>query len=270
MEEIALEATGRKTPGAERRRIQSVAVGFRLVRALEAAGRPMSLTQLATAADMPTSQAHLYLASYVHEGLVRQDPGTSRYELGPYALQLGLAALRGMNVIDLAREEIERLRDRSGESTHFSVWTERGPCIFINVDGARPLPFSSRLGFVLPLLASATGRVFLAHMRRADTDALLAAERAGWREAGHSLALVELEGLIADVREKGFAHTDSLVNVGLAGLAAPVFDFADRICGALTITAPSGTLSAEPDSAAVGALLQSARSLSARLSGRPG
>ena len=31
----------------ERRRIQSVAVGFRLIRALEAASAPMSLTQLA-------------------------------------------------------------------------------------------------------------------------------------------------------------------------------------------------------------------------------
>ena len=269
MDEADLISTSRKAPSPERRRIQSVAVGFRLVRALEAAGRPMSLTQLAAAADMPTSQAHLYLASYVHEGLVQQDPSTSRYELGPYALQLGLSALRGMNMVDLAREELERLRDRSGESVHFSVWAERGPCIFINVDGARPLPFSSRIGFVLPLLASATGRVFLAHMRAADTDALLEAESKTWREAGHALGRVDVVELVEKVRRIGYAHTDSLVNIGLAGLAAPVFDYADRICGALTITAPSGTLSASASSPAVEALLASARALSARLSGRP-
>ena len=151
---------------------------------------------------------------------------------------------------------------------HFSVWAERGPCIFINVDGARPLPFSSRIGFVLPLLASATGRVFLAHMRAAATDALLDAERKAWREAGHALGRVDVVELVEKVRRVGYAHTDSLVNIGLAGLAAPVFDFADRICGALTITAPSGTLSASASSPAVEALLSSAHALSARLSGR--
>ena len=122
------EPSDSQTRAPERRRIQSVAVGFRLIRALEAASAPMSLTQLAAAADMPTSQAHLYLASYLHEGLVHQDPGTNRYQLGPFALRLGVAAMRALDVVALAREELDRLRERTGESAHFSVWSDRGPC----------------------------------------------------------------------------------------------------------------------------------------------
>ena len=101
------EPTDSQMRAPERRRIQSVAVGFRLIRALEAASAPMSLTQLAAAADMPTSQAHLYLASYLHEGLVHQDPGTNRYQLGPFALRLGVAAMRALDVVALAREELD-------------------------------------------------------------------------------------------------------------------------------------------------------------------
>lgn len=250
------------TPLAERRRIQSVSVGFRLVRALEAAGRPMSLTQVAAAAGMATSQAHLYLASYVHEGLVRQNEDTSRYELGPYALQLGLAALRGLDVLALAREELERLRERSQESAHFSVWTERGPCIVLNVDGARALPFSSRIGFVLPVRASATGRVFLAHLPATETAPVLAAQAAdGMSEAA-------LAAILADVRLRGFCYTSSMVNVGLAAVSAPVFDHSQRICGVLTIIAPDDALTADAASAPVQALQASAAALRARLGAR--
>ncbi|HEY8580936.1 MAG TPA: IclR family transcriptional regulator [Beijerinckiaceae bacterium] len=245
----------------ERRRIQSVSVGFRLVRALEAAGRPMTLTQLAAAAGMATSQAHLYLASYVHEGLVRQDESTSRYELGPYALQLGLAALRGLDVLALAREELERLRERSEESAHFSVWTERGPCIVLNVDGARPLPFSSRIGFILPPLNSATGRVFLAHLPARETAPVLAAAGAGAPDDPGVAALLD------DVRRAGFSYTSSMVNTGLAAVSAPVFDHAARIRGVLTLIAPDGALTADPTSAPVTAVRASAAQLCARLGG---
>ena len=44
-------------------------VGFRLIRALEARGRPMSLTELAKTVGMPASQAHLYLVSFAEEGV---------------------------------------------------------------------------------------------------------------------------------------------------------------------------------------------------------
>jgi DNA-binding IclR family transcriptional regulator len=225
------------------------------------------LTQLASAADMPTSQAHLYLASYVHEGLVRQDPGSSRYELGPYALQLGLAAMRALDVVALAREELEILRERSSESAHFSVWSERGPCIVLNVDGARPLPFSSRIGFVLPLFGSATGRVFLAHMRPSETTPLLKAELAEAKRQGRPVAQADVDEATRTVRARGLSYTQSMVNVGLAALAAPVFDFSEKICGVLTLIGPSGALSSDENGATANALRASAATLCARLSG---
>ena len=247
----------------ERRRIQSVAVGFRLIRALEAASAPMSLTQLAAAADMPTSQAHLYLASYLHEGLVHQDPGTNRYQLGPFALRLGVAAMRALDVVALAREELDRLRERTGESAHFSVWSDRGPCIVLNVNGARPLPFASRVGFVLPLLSTATGRAFLAHQRKGEFAALLASEMAqgDWSDT-------DVAAITADVRRLGLSYTANMLNSGLAALAAPIFDYAGAIQGVVTLIGPSEAFPADLSSPQGAALRESAAALCARL-GKP-
>ena len=247
----------------ERRRIQSVAVGFRLIRALETARAPMSLTQLAAAADMPTSQAHLYLASYLHEGMVHQDAGSHRYQLGPFALRLGLAAMRALDVVALAREELDRLRERTGEAAHFSVWSDRGPCIVLNVNGARPLPFASRVGFVLPLLSTATGRAFLAHQRKSETAEILRAEMAQgrWTQA-------DVEVISADVRRLGLSYTASMLNSGLAALAAPIFDYTGAIQGVVTLIGPSEAFPADLSSPQGAALREAAASLCARL-GRP-
>jgi DNA-binding IclR family transcriptional regulator len=49
------------------------------------------LRDLAADADMSAAKARCYLVSYQRLGLVVQDAGTTRYDLKPAALNLGLA-----------------------------------------------------------------------------------------------------------------------------------------------------------------------------------
>ena len=78
---------------AGRRRIQSVETGHRLLAALVNAAQPMPLGELASAADMTSAKAHPYLVSFINVGLVRQDGVSGHYELGPFAMQMGLVSL---------------------------------------------------------------------------------------------------------------------------------------------------------------------------------
>ena len=85
------------------RRIGAIEVGFRLVRVLEAADGPLPLKDLSERAGMPSSKAYAYVASFVHEGLLAQDAVTGRYGLGPFAMSLGVAALRQSDLVEVAR-----------------------------------------------------------------------------------------------------------------------------------------------------------------------
>ena len=79
-----------KTVKAQGQRgIQSIEVGFRLIRVLETATGKLPLKTLADLAEMPASNAHLYMVSFCRVGLAVQDPITLRYGLGPYAVQVG-------------------------------------------------------------------------------------------------------------------------------------------------------------------------------------
>ena len=72
--------------------IQSVEVGFALLNTLAHARAPMMLRDLAAAASMSAAKAHRYLVSYQRLALVVQDASSTRYDLGPAALKLGLAS----------------------------------------------------------------------------------------------------------------------------------------------------------------------------------
>src|SRR5258706_15244982 len=109
--------------------IQSIDVGFRLLKALEIAGSQLPLKTLAAAAGMPSAKAYPYLVSFGRVGVVRQNPRTGHYGLGPFAIQLGLSSLAQLNVVDLAREEFPVLRDATGCGVYASVWGARGPTI---------------------------------------------------------------------------------------------------------------------------------------------
>src|SRR4051812_49834488 len=89
-----------------RRRVQSIEVGFRVLRVLRMAEGPLPLREIAARAGMPPSKVHLYLVSFVRENMAYQDIQNGHYGLGSFAIQLGLAAIRQLDVVGLAADTL--------------------------------------------------------------------------------------------------------------------------------------------------------------------
>lgn len=213
------------------RRIGAIEVGFRLVRVLESADGPLPLKELSERAGMPPSKAYAYVASFVHEGMLVQDSGNGRYGLGPFAMSLGVAALRQSDLVEVARRESAPLSEATTCSVMLTTWGNRGPAIVYRVDGQRRGPTSVRVGYVLPLWRSAAGRVFLAYLPERETAALLRAEE-------DRLDEVEVEAEKTRIRCAGFALTGE--GDEFSGIAAPVLDHDGQLVAALTLSRPYG------------------------------
>lgn len=244
---------------SEPRSIQSVVIGFALIRALEQNGEPMHLKALAAAADMSPGQAHAYLASFRTVGLVRQ-AADGLYELGPYALALGLAALDRVDVRKAAMEPMRQFRDRCGESVHLSVWSGHGPVIVSRLDGTRGVSLSIKIGFALPLETSASGLIFAAFCSEAEQ---LAAQSKGGR------GREDLRRTLEEIRRLGLATSGGLVNVGFAAMSAPVFDHDGLLAAAMTALGPAPHLDTRPDGEVAAALREAATAASASMGSRP-
>lgn len=156
--------------------VNSIEVGTTLLRALAAGDGPMKLTDLADATAMSTSRAHKYLASFLRCGLVRQSGPAGRYGLGPLAAELGFAALRNMDVVELAQETLDELRDELQTVISLTVWANRGPTIIRRSVHEQSVSLVVQLGAVMTMLTSANGRVFSAYLAKELTAPLIADE----------------------------------------------------------------------------------------------
>src|SRR3954453_20341361 len=115
-------STGPHTVSSGRAGIQSVEVGFTLLEALSTSRAPLMLRDVAAAAGISPAKAHRYLVSFQRLGLVVQDGTSTRYELGPAALKLGLASLSRLDAVKLARPRLATLVAEIRQSMALAVW----------------------------------------------------------------------------------------------------------------------------------------------------
>ena len=252
----------------ERQGIQSIEVGFRLLRAMSDAKRPMMLRDLASASGMPAAKAHRYLVSFMRTGIVEQNPATGRYDLGSYALELGLSALGRLDPVRLASAILDDLCEEIRESVALAVWGNRGPTIVRIVDAGGPIAITMRTGALMSLTRSATGRVFAAYYRSPMMRQLISEEiqeTAATRKVAVTTVRRQLESTLADIRTRGVSRASGAVNPGINGFSVPVFDHTGSMIAAITSLGPLGEFDESWDSSIAAATRAAAQKLSKRL-----
>jgi DNA-binding IclR family transcriptional regulator len=252
-----------RQPARRRLGIHSMEVGLALARALSEHRLPLALKDLAARAHMPPAKAHRYLVSLIRAGLAEQDRESGRYRLGPFALELGLAALGGVDVTKFGAEAIAELRAEIDETVLLALWGNKGPVVARWEESTRPVATNVRAGWVMPLANSATGRLFAAYLPQGVTAALLKAEFARMPEAKPGYA-----ERLQEIRSRGLSRVQGDLLRGVASVAAPVFGHDGAIVAVIAALGPQGAFDVAWDGRIATAVKRAARGLSARLGHR--
>jgi len=252
--------------------IQSIEVGFRLLDVLASEPRAMMLRDLARSADMSPAKAHRYLVSFQRLGMVAQDPLSGRYELGGFALQLGLARLARVDGVKLARIALAELRDALDITVGLAVWGNQGPTVVHWMESSYPAKASLKLGDVMPMLGSATGLLFAAYLPRSKTGPLIEREL---RSAQHFTSgaaprtMDQLERTLAEVREHGAARVEGMLLPTIHAFCTPVFDATGDLAFGLIALGHEGAFDIDWNGAVDTALRACAQKLSWELGYSP-
>jgi DNA-binding IclR family transcriptional regulator len=252
----------RSVAAGPRRGIQSVRIGLRVLAALSAQAGPATLTEVARRAELSASQAHRYLASLIGAGMARQDGPNGRYDLGPEAIRVGLAALARIDVFAQSDPAIAAFTHDTGRTTLVAVIGPAGPTVVRWHAGPKPVVTSLAVGSVLPLMGSATGHVFLSFL---PEDALAAALKR--HRTGRSMKAADVQAIRRRVRADMSASVDEMLIPGLRATAVPILDL--QGCPALVVTAiASSAMDRSRDAAIVQHLKDVCRSLTEQMGGR--
>lgn len=246
--------------------VQSLEIGMTILRAIANGHRAMMLKDIAAATDMPASKVHRYMVSLMRSGLVDQDAGTSRYDLGPFALTLGLVAIDRLDRVGLGLTATAALRDQINETTALAIWSDHGPVIVRSERPNRPITVNVVTGTALNVLTSASGRVFSAWMPAKVLAPLIERELALPNLPADVKDRPAVERMNESVRACGVAAVaDYHLVPGVAAVAAPVFNAEGQITLAMLAIGVKGMIDMTPQGPVVTALLSATRALSHRL-----
>lgn len=256
--------------------VQAVDTAVRVLSSLIDMGAPLPLKTVAERSDMQPPKAHRYLVSFCRSGLAERDAATGGYRLGPLAVRLGLAALRHLNVVQVAAPMLAALRDELGFTTGLAVWGSAEPTFVRFEETNDALIISGRPGSVMPVLSSSTGRVFGAYLPRSITGPFLERELAGFPHPGaspstavKSMRMDDVEALFESVRRERMARVHGDLNPGLHGLSVPIFDHAGAVAGVITVMGSAGLINTQPGGRNATVLAQRGEEASRRMGWSP-
>jgi DNA-binding IclR family transcriptional regulator len=250
------------------RGVQSVEVGGRILSAMILAGQPLMLRDIAAGAKITAPQAHAYIVSFRKLGLVEQDVSSGRYQLGPFALQLGLARLRSSNPLRMTSDAVVSLATEVGLMVTVTVWGTFGPTIVQVQEAVEQLHVNLRAGAVYSLTGTATGRVFATFLPAAVIKPRIAAElRDGPRSqrVGSPMSSEQVAQQLAEIKRLGYATAIGSPIPGVNAISAPVFDHTGQMQLAVTLIGPAGLVDVGQDSPQAQRLLAFTEQLSAQL-----
>ncbi len=251
-------------------RVQSIERAFAVLEAL--AGGPLGVTDVAERASLPKSTAARLLGSLQREGAVEQVPGDARYRLGPRVVTLAAGVRPTRSVVAVARPHLVELAERVGEAAGLSI-----PDGFLvhyvdQVDSPHPVGIRDWTGTRLPMHATSSGLVLLAHLHPADVDRFLA----GPLERFTPSTVVDPTTIRERLRRlqlDGYAWTRDEVAEGISSVAAALADESGEVVAAIHVHGPSYRFPAtgrQDEASVAGEVVATAARISARIRRTPG
>lgn len=217
--------------------IKSVAKVLDILEYLAGAGRPVGASEVARAVGFHVSTTHRLLRTLAARGYVDQHAARRSFVIGPQMHALGSAYAGGAGLVQVARPELEMLRDALSETIHLGIFRNGEVIEVASAGGLQPVSVSLGAGRRDPVHCTALGKVLLAAL---DPEAMAAfLRRPLERRTPRSLTRkTELMKAIAATRSQGYGTDEEELAADMCCVAVPVRDPAGSVVAALSLAMP--------------------------------
>ncbi len=242
--------------------IEVVEKAMRVFEVLAEGEGPKTLGTISKQAGLVKSSAFRILFTLRELGYVERNANAGTYELG-----LARGARAKATLTRAARPFLDALRDELDESVWLAELRGGGVYIVDVAEAHHPLRLLLKLGDPSPIHAAALGKAVAAYVDEQELEQMLAARPLERFTPKTMTDPTEVRRHLAEVRRRGYAFNDEETIWGAIAIGAPVFDARQRVCGAVSVTAPTTRWQAEKLQATAEKVKRCAAGISAALSG---
>ncbi len=251
---------------------QSIERAIQLLKLFDDERPNWTLVELVDETKLKKTTVFRMLTTLKNEGLLEYNANSGKWGLGSELILLGGRAMRQHRLRDIANEHMRKLSRLSGESVTLDVlWIDDDKVpysmVIDEVIGRHLLGLTQYIGTRLPAHATSTGKVLLAFQDEAELEELNFTQMIELTDDTLN-SKANLLSNLSRVQENGYGTTRHELEVGIAGIAAPIFDLNNQVIAGISIAGPTSRISPEKLQSYAPPLLETAETISIQLGHR--
>jgi IclR family transcriptional regulator, pca regulon regulatory protein len=226
-------------------RVEALAKGLRILSLFDEQRPSWRVTDLAAAAGVPMPTVYRIVMTLTAEGYLDHLPNGD-YRPGVKTLTLGTAALRGLDLVEVATPKLQRLGETTGETVNLAVLTGDRLLYLIRLRNSDLVTANIQVGSTLPAVTTSIGKLLLAHLDEQDLRERITPESfTGQHGPNAKASLTELRKELVAIREQGWAVQDEELAYGLRSVAGPVTGSDGRVVAGVNLAVQARDWSAQ-------------------------
>jgi IclR family transcriptional regulator, pca regulon regulatory protein len=233
MPDPKLKENGLGQPRESAEYIESLARGLRVLRIFSTERRPMTLSDVAKATNLPRATARRILHTLVAAGYVEDDGRL--FALTPQVLTLASSFLSSDPVVTVMQPLMDKLSARAREVCSLAMLDGDDAVFIARSSPARIFSSGIEIGYRLPAFYTSVGRVLLG--RLSNDEVAEAIERIEPQRLT-PFTVIDRQLLIAAIitdRSRGYSLVDQEAEEGFRSIAGPVLRYDGTIIAAINI-----------------------------------
>jgi IclR family pca regulon transcriptional regulator len=203
-------------------RVEALAKGLRVLSVFSEQRPTWRITDIAAEVCLPLPTAYRIVMTLTAEGYLDHLP-SGEYRPGVRVLTLGTAALRSLDLVELATPKLQDLANATRETVNLAVLTGDQVLYLVRLRNSDLVTANIRVGSLLPAVHTSIGKLLLAFLGEDELARCVTNESFdGTTGPNAKRSLDELRPELATIRTQGWALQDEELAYGLRSVAAPV------------------------------------------------
>ncbi len=215
--------------------VEALDRGLRLLQCFGTNSGPMTLSDLARAAELPRATARRMLFTLQRGGFVSGDG--KLFTLTPHVLTLAASFLRSNQLVTVLQPVLDRVATAANEISSLAVLDGDDVVFIARSSPARMFSGGLEIGYRLPAFCTSVGRAMLGQLDDAD---LLARLKKMNRETLTPQTVTDPKALLASIasdRMQGYSLVDREAEPHFRSISVPVRRYDDVIVAAINMGA---------------------------------
>jgi DNA-binding IclR family transcriptional regulator len=205
--------------------------GIEVIELLAESDSGLTVSEISERLKRRMSELFRIIVVMEQRGWLQKDPASSRYSVTYHVLKLAQRSTPAQSLTAAAAPVMQDLSTRINHSCHLVVRSGvQGLVILRQENQKRHANLSVRVGAIIDLATSCSGRAMLAHLEPE--------ERSTWLQSiprPRGLSEARLESILRKAARQGYVIQPSPITAGVTDIGCPIRGFDGRVVAAITI-----------------------------------